>query len=201
MNENHAQLCPSPQWATHIQEEVLPYLATVASFGDYLLELGPGPGAATEWLRSRVRQLVAVESDEAAARLLCERYSGTNVEVHTGDATDLEFAADTFDSVVSFTMLHHVPTFWGQQLLLQEAFRVLKPGGTFLGSDSLSSNGLHHFHEGDDYNPVDPASFLVRLQSVGFTQLTIVIDYDLKFVARKPDPSAPRWHQDEEEQP
>jgi SAM-dependent methyltransferase len=189
MNENHAQLCPSPEWAAHIQEEVLPFLATITSFGDYVLELGPGPGAATDWLRHRVRQLVAVESDVEAAARLSERCAGTNVEVLVGDATQLDFASDTFDSVASLTMLHHVPTFWSQQLLLREAFRVLKPGGVFFGSDSLSSNGLHHFHEGDDYNPVDPASFLVRLQAVGFQQLTIAVDYDVKFVARKPEPS------------
>jgi ubiquinone/menaquinone biosynthesis C-methylase UbiE len=200
MNENHTQLCPSPEWSAHIQEEVLPFLASVAQLGDDVLELGPGPGAATEWLHTRVRRLVAVESDEAAARLLSERYAGTNVEVVVGDASHLECPSDAFDSVASFTMLHHVPTFWGQQLLLQEAFRVLKPGGTFLGSDSLSSNGLHHFHEGDDYNPVDPASFLVRLQAVGFTQLTIVVDYDLKFVARKPDPSTTVQCQREDEE-
>jgi ubiquinone/menaquinone biosynthesis C-methylase UbiE len=189
MNENHTQLCPSPEWAAHIQEEVLPYLATIVDLGDDVLELGPGPGAATEWLRTRVRHLVAVESDEAAARQLSERFAGTNVEAVVGDASRLAYPSDTFDSVASFTMLHHVPTFWGQQLVLQEAYRVLKPGGTFLGSDSLSSNGLHHFHAGDDYNPVDPASFLVRLQSVGFAQLTIVVDGDMKFAARKPDPS------------
>jgi len=200
MNENHARLCPSPEWATHIQDEVLPFLASIAQLGDDVLELGPGPGAATEWLRQRVRRLVAVEADEAAARLLSERYAGTNVEVVVGDASRLGFPSDTFDSVASFTMLHHVPTFSGQQLLLQEAFRVLKPGGTFLGSDSLSSNGLHHFHEGDDYNPVDPASFLVRLQAVGFTQLTIVVDYDLKFVARKAEQSTPvQCRRDDEE--
>jgi SAM-dependent methyltransferase len=190
MNENHTQLCPSPEWAQHIQHEVLPFLATITHFGEYVLELGPGPGAATEWLHQRVRQLVVVESDRDAAGRLSERYAGTNVDVIVGDATRLEFAADSFDSVASLTMLHHVPTFWGQQLLLQEAFRVLKPGGAFFGSDSLSSNGLHHFHEGDDYNPVDPASFLVRLQSVGFQHLTMAVDYDLKFVARKPEPSA-----------
>ena len=189
MNENHTQLCPSPEWAAHIQEEVLPFLATITSFGDYVLELGPGPGAATDWLRHRVRQLVAVESDVEAAARLSERYAGTNVQVLVGDATQLDFASDTFDSVASLTMLHHVPTFWSQQLLLREAFRVLKPGGVFFGSDSLSSNGLHHFHEGDDYNPVDPASFLVRLQAVGFSRLTISVDYDVRFVARKPDAS------------
>ncbi len=200
MNENHTQLCPSPEWAAHIQEEVLPFLASVATLGDYLLELGPGPGAATQWLQPRVRHVVAVESDEAAAGRLSERFDGTNVEVVVGDATQLEFPTDSFDSVASFTMLHHVPTFLGQQLLLQEAFRVLKPGGTFLGSDSLASNGLHHFHEGDDYNPVDPASFLVRLQAVGFSQITISVDYDMRFVARKPElATSLQCQRDEEE--
>jgi ubiquinone/menaquinone biosynthesis C-methylase UbiE len=198
MNENHTQLCPSPEWAQHIQEDVLPFLINIANLGDYMLEIGPGPGAATEWLRHRVRRLITVESDEAAAKLLAKRYAGTNVEVRVGDASNLEVAPNTFDSVGSFTMLHHVLTFTEQQLVLQEAFRVLKPGGVFLGSDSLASNDLHHFHEGDGYNPVDPASFLVRLQAVGFAQLTIVVDGNLKFVARKPDPSAP--HRCEEEQ-
>jgi SAM-dependent methyltransferase len=156
-----------------------------------MLELGPGPGAATQWLHHRVRRLVAVEADDAAARALAERFAGTNVEVVTGDAAELDFGADTFDSVGSFTMLHHVPTFAAQQMLLHESFRVLKPGGVFLGSDSLPSNDLHHFHSGDDYNPVDPASFLTRLLAVGFTQLTIVVDGDLRFVARKPDPLSP----------
>jgi ubiquinone/menaquinone biosynthesis C-methylase UbiE len=189
VNENHTQLCPSPEWATHIQEDVLPYLAGIVELGDTMLEVGPGPGAATEWLRQRVRGLVTVEADETATKLLEERFAGTNVEVMAGDASHLDFPDDTFDSVGSFTMLHHVPTFMGQQRLLQEAFRVLKPGGAFIGSDSLASNGLHHFHEGDDYFPVDPASFLTRLQSVGFEKMTIVVDGNMKFAAVKRDPS------------
>jgi SAM-dependent methyltransferase len=200
MNENHQRLCPSPEWAAHIQGEVLPSLAAIADLGEDMLEVGPGPGAATEWLQSRLARLVVVEADEDAARLLAERYAGTNVDVRPGDATDLEFESEYFDSVGSFTMLHHVPTFQGQQRLLQEVFRVLRPGGTFLGSDSLSSNRLHHFHEGDDYNPVDPASFLVRLQAVGFDQLTIIVDWDLKFVARKPDPSKATMTQKDEKE-
>lgn len=200
MNENHAQLCPSPEWAAHIQGEVLPSLESLASFGDTMVELGPGPGAATEWLRHRVRRLVVVEADETAVELLAKRYAGTNVEVVLGDASELGLPADAVDCVGSFTMLHHVPTSAAQQRLLFEAFRVLRPGGAFLGSDSLASNDLHHFHEGDDYNPVDPASFLVRLQAAGFEQLTIVVDGDLRFVGHKPDPSTSDRCQREEEQ-
>jgi SAM-dependent methyltransferase len=200
VNENHAQLCPSPEWAAHIQGEVLPSLEKLTSLGDTMVELGPGPGAATEWLRHRVRRLVVVEADESASKLLDERFADTNVEVVLGDASELDLPPEAFDSVGSFTMIHHVPTYTAQQKLLLEAFRVLKPGGVFLGSDSLASNDLHHFHEGDDYNPVDPASFLVRLQAAGFAQLTIMVDGDMRFVARKPDPSAPDRCQREEEE-
>jgi ubiquinone/menaquinone biosynthesis C-methylase UbiE len=188
MNENHAQLCPSPEWAAHIQEEILPALLQHADLGADMLEIGPGPGAATEWLRHRVRRLTAVEVDEAAAGQLAERYAGSNVEVVTADATSLGYPDESFDSAGTFTMLHHVPTRAAQDKILAEAFRVLRPGGALLGSDSLASNDLHHFHAGDTYNPVDPGSVLSRLQTIGFGPITVMIDDVLKFVAHKPDP-------------
>ncbi|HQU26685.1 MAG TPA: class I SAM-dependent methyltransferase [Acidimicrobiales bacterium] len=185
MNENHAQLCPSPEWAALIHDEVLPALVALADLGEEMLELGPGPGAATDWLRHRVGHLVALESDPVAAARLRERLGSTNVEVLTGDATDTALAAESFDAVGAFTMLHHVATFEGQQRVLAEAYRVLRPGGAFLGSDSLASDGLHHFHEGDTYNPVEPSSFLVRLRAAGFRRVTVMVGDDLRFVAHK----------------
>ena len=103
-----------------------------------------------------------------------------------GDAADLSFADGCFDSVGSFTMLHHVPTPTQQDKILAEALRVLRPGGVLIGSDSLASNDLHHFHTGDTYNPVDPAWLLGRLQTVGFDTITVIVDGTLKFIARKP---------------
>jgi hypothetical protein len=50
MNENHAKLMPSPEWAAHIQDEVLPQATAGVELGTDLLELGPGPGAATAFL-------------------------------------------------------------------------------------------------------------------------------------------------------
>jgi SAM-dependent methyltransferase len=94
-----------------------------------------------------------------------------------------------FDTVATFTMLHHVPTRALQDKVLAEAFRVLRPGGTFLGSDSLPSDGLHRFHEGDTCNPVEPAAFLTRLQTVGFTAITLRVAHNLIFAARKENPS------------
>jgi ubiquinone/menaquinone biosynthesis C-methylase UbiE len=186
MNENHAKLCPSPEWAEYIQQQILPSLAEHADLGEDMLEIGPGPGAATEWLRHRVRRLTAVEVDEDAARKLADRYPGSNVQVVVGSATELGYPDESFDSVGSFTMLHHVPTLALQNKVLAEAFRVLRPGGALVCSDSLASNDLHHFHEGDTYNPVEPTSVLGRLQTLGFEKITVMVDESLKFVAHKP---------------
>jgi SAM-dependent methyltransferase len=186
MNENHATVCPSPEWADYLQAEVLPAVTRDVDLGDELLEVGPGPGASTDWLRTRVRRLVAVEYEEAAATALVERFAGLNVEVMHGDATDLPFDDGSFDAVASFTMLHHVPTATLQNRVLAEALRVLRPGGALIGSDSIHSVDLHHFHEGDTYNPIDPGTLLTRLQTIGFGAITISVDYDVRFVARKP---------------
>ena len=95
----------------------------------------------------------------------------------------------SFDTVATCTMLHHVPTRALQDKVLAEAFRVLRPGGTFLGSDSLPSDDLHQFHEGDTYNPVEPAAFLTRLQTTGFAAITLHVSYNLVFTARKAEDS------------
>jgi len=187
VNANHQQLCPSPEWATYIRDDVLPWLVEQADPGHEMLEIGPGPGAATDWLRHRVKRLVAFEIDEDAAHRLSTRYSGSNVEVAVGNGADLPYEADSFDSVGTFTMLHHVPTLALQRSILAEALRVLRPGGVLIGSDSLGSTGLHDFHADDTYNPIDPATLLVLFQALGFERITVRVDGILRFVAHKPD--------------
>ncbi len=186
MNSNHQELCPSPEWAAHIQDEILPTLLRHADLGEHMLEIGPGPGAATEWLRHKLSRLTAVEVDASAAQSLAGRYPDSNVTVVTGTATRLGYPDGSFDSVGSFTMLHHLPTLAAQNQVLAEALRVLKPGGALICSDSLPSNDLHHFHADDTYNPVEPASLVGRLQTLGFETITVMVYRMLMFVAHKP---------------
>lgn len=159
MNSHHAKVCTSPEWAEQLQTQVLPKVTAGVELGEVMLEIGPGPGAATDWLRHRVGRLVAIEHEDAAAEALAVRYADSNVEALHGDATELPFPDATFDSVASFTMLHHVPTAALQNKLLAEALRVLRPGGVLVGSDSLAGDELHHFHEDDTYNPVGKRPF------------------------------------------
>ncbi len=186
MNEEHAELCSSPEWASYLHGDVLPPFMALVDLGDDLLEIGPGPGASTAWLRERVERLTVLEIDEDAAGKLASRFVDTNVTVLHGDASAMRFLDESFDSVGCFTMLHHVPTKRLQDQIFAEAFRVLRPGGAFLGSDSLASNDLHDFHAGDTYNPLDPATLLVRLQSAGFEHVNLDVADVLRFVARRP---------------
>jgi SAM-dependent methyltransferase len=185
VNANH-QLCSSPEWAEHLQTTVLPYLIRDVDLGQTMLEVGPGPGAATNWLRHRVGCLVVVENDREVVDKLRAAYAGTNVEVVAGDATAMTFDDGSFDAAGSFTMLHHVATVAGQNALLSEILRVLRPGGVLVGSDSLPSDGLHRFHEGDTYNPVEPTTLHLRLQTLGFERITVRADETLQFIAHKP---------------
>lgn len=184
MNENHA-LCSTPEWAEFMESEVLEPVTAGLDLGEEMLELGPGPGATTRWLRHRVKRLVAFELDPDAAARLASDLAGTNVEVEVGDATSSPFPEESFDSVGCFTMLHHVPTAQDQFRILCEAYRVLRPEGVLVGADSLASQGLHEFHEGDTYNPIDPARLFVFLQAAGFGHVMVSAGDGLLFTARK----------------
>ena len=66
-------------------------------------------------------------------------------------------------------MLHHVPRAELQDQLFAEVARVLRPGAAFVATDSLGSDDLRDFHEGDTYVPIDPAGLEARLTGAGFT--------------------------------
>ncbi len=184
MNENHV-LCSTPEWAEFMESEVLEPVTAGLDLGTEMLEIGPGPGAATRWLRHRVQRLVALELEPDAATRLADEFAGTNVTVAVGDATRSPFPDASFDSVGSFTMLHHVPTGRDQFTILCETYRVLRPGGVLVGADSIASQGLHEFHEGDTYNPIDPARLLVFLQAAGFGHAMVSAGDGILFTARK----------------
>jgi SAM-dependent methyltransferase len=188
MNEHHA-LCRTPEWAQWLQSAIIPRVLDGVELGERMLEVGPGPGAATDYFRQHVRELVAVEIEQEAAALLRERFP--DVEIMHGDATSLPFPDASFDSAGTFTMLHHVPTTALQNRLLSEVLRVLRPGGVLVGSDSVASDRLHHLHEADTYNPLDPGTLYTRLATLGYDRISLGVDETLTFRAHKPLPPEP----------
>jgi SAM-dependent methyltransferase len=189
MNRLHQWLCRSDRWRSAVAER-LPWAIGNTDLGPNVLEIGPGPGLTTDLLRTSVPRLTALEIDATLASSLRSRLKGSNIKVVEGDATKMPFADSDFSGAVSFTMLHHVPSPELQNKVLAEVLRVLKPGGLFVGSDSLQSWFMRIIHIGDTLVPVNPDTFGARLESVGFEVLEVQKNSQaFRFRARRP--SAP----------
>ena len=188
VNLLHRRYCRSDGWRRVVHRGMMPWVLRDVDLEAKVLEVGPGPGITTDWLRERVSALTCVEIDHDLASSLRKRLDGTNVSVIEGDATKMSFPDASFDSAVCFTMLHHVPSRELQDRLLAEARRVLKPGGVFLGSDSTSSFRFRLFHLFDTCVPIEPRGFGERLAAAGFGEIEIGMrpEYNtFKFRARK----------------
>ena len=187
MNKTHLEFLASPDWARMLETDLLPWLDGVAGLGDDVLEVGPGPGLTTDLLRTRTARVTAVEVDDALAGALAQRLAGTNVEVILGDGTDTGLPAGRFSAATSFSMLHHMPTPRHQDLLFAELYRVLRPGGAFVATDSRDLDAIRAGHVDDVFVPVDPATLRGRLEAVGFTAVSVDVgDYQIRFHATKP---------------
>lgn len=91
-----------------------------------------------------------------------------------GDAHRLAFAAESFDTVFVFSGLHHLPRY---RLALEEAFRTLRPDGSFVCFEPNSRawyrvfvrrlRGLIGFYSDDEVD-LDPREVTAALVEAGF---------------------------------
>ncbi|MGV0625831.1 class I SAM-dependent methyltransferase [Mycolicibacter minnesotensis] len=174
MNLLHRLCCSSQYWARSVERELLPWSLAEVDLGDNTLEIGPGYGANMACLVNMTPRLTAVELDLPLTERLQAKY-GTQAHIINGDGTATGLPAAEFSSVVCFTMLHHVPTPQLQDRLFAEAFRLLKPGAVFAGSDGVHSPMFRLMHVRDTYNPVSPATLPERLSRAGFGDVQVQV--------------------------
>lgn len=172
MNLCHRLCCSSDRWAQTVENQLLPWVLADVELGDNVLEIGPGYGANIRVLIDKAPHYTAVEIDPPMAQRLRARY-GDRAQIINGDGTATGLPSDEFSSVVCFTMLHHVPTPALQDQLFAEAFRVLRRGGTFAGSDSVGSLRFRLVHFRDTCNPVSPNTLPEKLRAAGFGDIEV----------------------------
>ncbi len=111
-----------------------------------VLDIGCGRGLLLHQLRRRGWDVAGTELSEDSARYAREVL---HIDVKTGSAADLALPSDSFDTVILWHVLEHIAE---PETLLQEAARILRPGGTLLvavpnfGSLEARWARAHWFH-------------------------------------------------------
>jgi SAM-dependent methyltransferase len=187
VNFAHNRLCAGTGWAEFVDGTLLPWGLEKVELGDRVLEVGPGFGATTRLLAERTASLTVLELD----RRYCDKLTaelGDRVEVTQGDATQMPYPDNTFSAVLCFTMLHHIESPRLQDRLLAEAARVLVPGGTFAGTDSVGGSlKFKLLHVGDTLTLIAPAGFPERLTGAGLTEPAVEVRGGrMRFRAQRP---------------
>ena len=81
MNRLHRWYCQSNHWRHRLRTEILPWTLKGVDLGGEVLELGPGPGLTTDWLRPQCRHITCLELDPELACSLRQRVAGTSLTV------------------------------------------------------------------------------------------------------------------------
>lgn len=114
-----------------------------------LIDIACGPGVVTAALARGAASIVAFDATAPMlekARARCAAAGLRNVEFERGNAEDLPFADAQFDGAVTRAAVHH---FADPQRAFNEMFRVLRPGGTavvldVVSSESAEQSALHN---------------------------------------------------------
>ena len=141
--------------------------------------MGCGEGFITDMIAKRCKRIIGLDYSENAVNS-AKNTSPTLEYVHMS-AADLSFDDGTFDKVTCLELIEHV-TILQARRVIDEIFRVLKPGGWIIGSTPLrmtevsSPSCYSHIHE---YSEQELSDLLKRFQHVN------IIDGNY-FIGRKP---------------
>lgn len=143
--------------------------------GAHVLELGCGRAEKTRTLAEtgRPREILALEVDAIQHAKNLQITDLPNVRFAQGGAEAIPAEDNTFDIVIMFKSLHHVPVEHMDQALC-EISRVLKPGGLAWISEPVFAGDLNEimrlFH---DEKSVREAAFAATCRAVEVGQLSL----------------------------
>jgi ubiquinone/menaquinone biosynthesis C-methylase UbiE len=157
--------------------------------GRDVLEIGVGSGSVARQLLADAPELAwtAIDVDPHMTRAAATRLRAfPGASVKTADATAMPFPDESFDSVVSCLMLHHIID-W--ERAVAETARVLRPGGIFVGYDLTRTPLASLFHrlDGSPHRLIAPDDFQTECSRHGLTASlqSRLLGHVMRFVAHK----------------
>jgi ubiquinone/menaquinone biosynthesis C-methylase UbiE len=160
MSRIEQAFCRSGVWRSFAQRTALPWVLDGRALRGTVLEIGGGDGSMASAVLSAAPDVTLTMTDydeqmlDAARRRLAP--FGERVTIEQADATRLRYADNSFDAVVAFIMLHHVIN-W--ERALDEAVRVLRPGGVMVGYDLTNTalTRISHTLDRSQARPMRPS--------------------------------------------
>ncbi len=171
--------------------------------GKRLLELGCGAGEASVFFALCGADVTATDISGGMLDVVrrVAQLHGTEVSTEKALADEIPFADESFDVVYTANLLHHVDI----PATLDEARRVLKPGGVFVSWDPLDHNPLINIYRRiatkvrtDDEHPLTMADLrhfrerfsTVQYETTWFFTLWIFLRF---YLIERADPNKERY--------
>jgi ubiquinone/menaquinone biosynthesis C-methylase UbiE len=140
-----------------------------------VLDVGCGAGYGSSELSRDAASVIGFDLSPEAVALACSSYTAPNLQYLVASATSIPFADASFDLITCFEVIEHISD-W--RLLLDEARRLLAPGGQFIVS---SPNKSYYAESREDIGPnpfhvheFEYAEFKTALQSI-FRSVTLYV--------------------------
>jgi ubiquinone/menaquinone biosynthesis C-methylase UbiE len=166
-----------------------------------ILDVASGTGRTLRMIRAALPQASLYGTDLSAAYLrkankLLSQISGELPQLLQANAEELPYLDNYFHAVTSVFLFHELPA-TVRQTIIEECFRVIKPGGVFIICDSLQLNDfpemapiLHNFqaifHE-PYYKHYSTDNLVERLEKAGFENVETQVNFISKYlIAQKP---------------
>jgi SAM-dependent methyltransferase len=141
-----------------------------------ILDLGFGDGRNIEFLAHQGFDVFGLEISQSICDLTADRLNrqGVHATLRVGKNRSIPFETNFFDFILAAHSCYYLDDGDVFDTNLREIFRILKPGGTFIGSVPMKSNhyleGAEHLGEGvyritNDYYRVREGTLVIGLES------------------------------------
>lgn len=164
-----------------IQERIVDYVVSRMNLADEngkILDIGCGSGVvsvktAKKFPHARLTSIDYWGKSWDYAKQQCEKNAeiegvGDRITFQKGDAAALDFPDETFDGAISNFVFHEVATQPDKRLVVKEALRVVKKGGSFVFHDLFLDETL--------YGDLEELAEELRQEGITTVQITKTAD-------------------------